>query len=113
HIDVAQELLRRGFRRIIFKGISALPLAGTENVGLLHNTYDEILGGAELAEDLVLPEFSPDIFALKDALSIERSSKGGTEDHTMWMPVELLANYRDDSAYSDHNMGAFFPLVDL
>lgn len=109
HIDVANGLFRMGFNYIIYKPISILK--GYENVGdrQIDAVYETLIEKNSFALNLPVPFYEKTIIRLQDRLVIEETGQAVK----VWMPVELLFNYKNAPSYPGINMPLFFPIVDL
>ena len=110
HTMIAQELAKKGFSQCVYKPLIILQGSKDSELEKVSKAHDSFVREGNIPDELELVKVSYEYkMTYKDTLMI-REENGNV---LVWMPSELLYNYREGIEYANISMPTFFPLVEL
>ncbi len=109
HDDIARDLIKCGFRYIVYKSGNILKEIGDEREKITDIAYETIIEHKTYFDDIEVPKVEVINYKLRDRLFIKEDE----ETVTALCPKEMLFNYKDPNDYPGMCMPLFFHITDL
>lgn len=111
HTKIASQLAQNGFKQCVYKPLPILQGYNDDELEKISKAHDIFLIDIDIPQEQELIKVDETIYKMhyKDSLFISQNGA----DVLVWMPLELLFNYRESDAYENLNMASFFPLDNL